>query len=296
MGKGVTGVAGVRSPTVRRRELGAVLRALRTDAGMTVEQVADRLLCSPSKVSRLETGQRGASARDVRDLCDIYGIEDPVRREHLTTLAREGRSQAWWQPFELPYATYIGLESAATSISDFEPGVFPGLLQTPAYARAVHEGSLPRLSSEVIDQRIEVRRTRQQILVREDPPRLAAVIDEAVLHRAIGGPTVMQAQLDWVITACGQANITVQVLPYRVGAHPALDSTFIVLELPAPVAGVVYVEGLVGQIYLERPQDIQKYKQVFERLIEMSLSPDDSIELMAKTRMKYRTANEVQQS
>ena len=106
----------------------------------------------------------------------------------------------------------------------------------------------------------------------------------------------MQAQLEWVITACGQANITVQVLPYRAGAHPALDSTFIVLELPAPVAGVVYVEGLVGQIYLERPQDIQKYKQVFERLIEMSLSPDDSIELMAKTRMKYRTANEVQQS
>ncbi len=277
----------VRSPTVRRRELGAILRALRLDAGMTVEQVAEQLLCSPSKVSRLETGHRGASVRDIRDLCDIYGIGDPVRREHLATLAKEGRSQAWWQPFDLPYATYVGLESAAMLIRDFEPGVIPGLLQTPAYARAVHDATLDRLSPEVVDQRLEVRKTRQQILVSDDPPRLAAIIDEAVLHRVIGGPAVMRAQLQGLISACDQPNITVQVLPYAVGAHPALDSTFIVLEFPHPVAGVVYVEGLVGQIYLERPQEFQKYVRVFERLTAMSLSQKDSADYMAKMMHKY---------
>jgi transcriptional regulator with XRE-family HTH domain len=288
MGEGVTRVTQVRSPTVRRRELGALLRALRTDAGMTVDQVAERLLCSPSKVSRLETGQRGASLRDIRDLCDIFGIDDPVRREHLAALAREGRGQAWWQPFDLPYATYIGLESAALVIRDFEPGVFPGLLQTPAYARAVHEATLEKLSPELIEQRLQVRRTRQQILVREEPPHLEAIIDEAVLHRSVGGPTVMGDQLESTIEACARPNITVQVLPYSVGAHPALDSTFIMLELESPVADVVYVEGLVGQIYLERPQDFQKYAKVFERLRVISLSPKDSVDLMRKTMNAYR--------
>src|ERR1700730_9971994 len=283
-----TGATGVRRPTVRRRDLGSLLRALRTDAGLTVEQLAERLLCSTSKVSRMETGQRGASARDVRDLCDIYGIEDPVRREHLTTLAREGRGQAWWQPYDLPYATYIGLESEAISIADFEPGVFSGLLQTPAYARAVHEGTLTRLSPGAIDQQLEVRRIRQQILVREHPPRLPVILDEAVLHRVVGGPSAMRAQLEHVVAASEQSNITVQVLPYNVGAHPALDSTFIVLELPPPVAGVVYVEGLVGQIYLERPQDVQRYNQVFSHLASISLTPEDSVELMAKASLKYK--------
>jgi transcriptional regulator with XRE-family HTH domain len=284
-----TGVTGVRSPTVRRRELGALLRALRADAGMTVEQVAERLLCSPSKVSRLETGHRGASARDIRDLCDIYGIEDPVRREHLATLAKEGRSQAWWQPFDLPYATYIGLESEALAIKDFEPGVFPGLLQTSAYARAVHDRTLDRLSPEIVDQRLEVRRTRQQILVREDPPQLTAIIDEAVLHRVVGGPAVMRGQLESVISACrDRANVTVQILPFGAGAHPALDSTFIMLEFAPPVAGVVYVEGLVGQIYLERPHDFQKYALVFERLAELSLSAEDSVGLMTQMMNSYK--------
>ena len=154
--QGATGVTGADSPTVRRRELGALLRALRAEAGMTVEQVAER----PGFVVQdqpARTGRRGANARDVRDLCDIYGITDPARRQHLMELAHEGRDQAWWQPFDLPYDTYVGLEAAAAEISDFEPGVFPGLLQTPAYARAVHEGAFPRLSPEIIDQRIEVR-------------------------------------------------------------------------------------------------------------------------------------------
>jgi transcriptional regulator with XRE-family HTH domain len=278
-----------RSPTVRRRELGALLRAMRTEAGMTVEQVAEALLVSPSKVSRLETGQRGVSARDIRDLSDLYGVTDPALREHLAQLAREGRGQAWWQPFDLPYATYVGLEAEATSISDFEPGVFPGLLQLPVYARAVHEASVPSTNPSVIDQRLAARRTRQQILTRgEDAPQLWAIMDEAVLHREVGGAAVMSAQLGHVIEVSAQPNITVQILPFDAGAHPALDSTFILLGFADPVPAVVYVEGLVGQVYLERPQDVDRYKQVFDRLRALSLSPEESIGLMAKMIKSYK--------
>lgn len=284
-------MAEVRSPTARRRELGALLRAMRTEAGKTVEQVAESLLCSPSKVSRLETGHRGASARDIRDLCDLYGITDPVRREHLMTLAREGRSQAWWQPYDLPYATYVGLEAAAVTICDFEPGVFPGLLQTPGYARAIHEGAMPRLTQAVIDQRIEVRNNRQNILARTEPPppRLQAIVDEAVLHRPIGGRSVMAGQLDHVVAACQLPHITVQVLPYAAGAHPALDSTFILMEFADPIPGVVYVEGLVGQVYLERAEDVRRYRSIFEHLGELSLSADDSVDMLIRARAAYAT-------
>lgn len=278
-----------RSPIVRRRELGGLLRTLRTEAGLTVEQVAGELLCSPSKVSRMETGQRGASARDIRDLCNLYQVTDQVQRDHLADLAREGRGSAWWQPFGLPYATYVGLEAGAISIRDFEPGVFPGLLQIPEYARTLHEAGLPRLAPEVIEQRIQERRHRQEILSRADPPppRLWAIIDEAVVRRVVGGPAVMAAQLAHVLAACEQPHITVQVMPFEAGAHPALDSTFILVEFAGQVPGVVYVEGLAGQIYLERAQDVQRYTRVFERLAAAALSQQKSSHLMTKAQAAY---------
>ena len=277
-----------RSPVLRRRELGAKLRALRTEAGMTVEQVAENLLCSPSKVSRLETGHRSASARDIRDLCDLYRV-DPAQREHLTELARETKAQAWWQPYDLPYATYVGLEAEAICISDYEPGVFPGLLQTPDYARVIHEQAMPKLSSDVIEQRIEVRLVRQAALTREEPapPKLDAIIDEAVLHRPVGGPKVMSAQISRVIEACELPNVTVRILPFAAGAHPALDSTFILLEFEESVPGVVYVEGLVGHLFLERASDVQRYRQVFERLRTTSLNEQKSLDLMSSWRAMY---------
>jgi transcriptional regulator with XRE-family HTH domain len=276
------------SPTVRRRELGALLRAMRTEAGMTVEQVAAALLVSPSKVSRLETGHRGASPRDIRDLCNLYGVTDPAQRDHLARLAREGKEQAWWQPYDLPYATYVGLEAEATSICDFG-WVIPGLLQTPEYVRAMHEGAMPRLSSAVIDQRIEVRTTRQAILTRDDPPQFSAIVDEAALHRVLGGPAIMAAQLDRVVDACALPNVSVQVIPFSAGAHPATDSTFILLEFAPPVPGVVYVEGLVGQMYLERPQDVARYTQIFDRLSTLALSQQQSVDLLAKQSKSFRT-------
>lgn len=277
------------NPPVARRELGALLRTLRTDAGLTVDELAERLLCSTTKVSRMETGQRGVSARDIRDLCRVYGITDPDQYDRLTSLAEEGRAQSWWQPLNLPHATYVGLEAAAISINDYEPGVVPGLLQTTGYARAIHEAGIPHLSPTEIDERIKERLNRQKILTGSSPPLLHAVIDEAVLHRAVGGPAVMAAQLGLLIeTGSALPNVTIQVLPFRAGAHPALDSTFIMLEMAAPVASVVYVEGLVGRTYLDRPQDIDRYEQVFEWLCDISLTPAESFALMRIEKDKFQ--------
>ncbi len=266
-----------------------MLRDLRLEAGLTVEQVAESLLVSPSKISRLETGQRGASLRDVRDLCDLYEVTDEEEREHLAGLAKESRKPAWWQHYSLPYAQYVGLEAEALRIIDFESGAFPGLLQTPDYARAIHESAMPKLEPELIDQRVEVRAARQTILIRSEPPppHLHAIMDEAVLHRVVGGPGVMAAQIRHVVEMCQLSTISVQVVPFGVGAHPALDSTFILLEFEDPVPSVVYVEGLVGSLYLERDQDVRRYGQVFDRLRSISLSEQKSLEEMTRIGAAY---------
>jgi transcriptional regulator with XRE-family HTH domain len=276
-------VAEARSPTVRRRELGALLRKLRNEQGFTVEQVAERLLCSPSKISRLETGHRNATLRDVRDLCDLYGITAKAERDRFMTLAREARQQAWWQSYDLTYSTYAGLEFEAVAIDDFQSSVVPGLLQTPDYARAGHLGTLPRLSPEEIERQIEAKLTRQQVLARAEPPRFRAVLDEAVLHRLTGGPHVMTAQLGKLIEVSDLPNVTIQVIPFAVGAHPGVESNFNILTLPA-TSGVVFVEGLVGSIYLERPEDLERYDRVFEYLQRVALGPRDSIDLIAQMR------------
>lgn len=273
----------VRSPTLRRRELGALLRGLRTEQGLTVEHVAERLLCSPSKVSRMETGHRGATLRDVRDLCDLYGVSDPNERERLMTLAREGKQQGWWQSYDLPYSTYVGLEAAADTIKDYDSGV-PGLLQTPEYIRARHEGAMPRLDSREIERRVEVTRTRQLLLTRDDPPHFWFVLDEAALHRVVGGPAVMNTQLNRLTELASLPNVTIQIIPYEVGTHPAVNSIFTIVEFAGDVPGVVYVEGLVGSLYLERPEDLDRYQQVFARLCTIALSPEDSVALMQRVR------------
>lgn len=275
------------SPTVRRRELGTLLRRLREGKGMAVKQVTEHLLCSPSKVSRIETGQRGATLRDVRDLCDLYGVTDEAERDRLMRLAREGKEQGWWQSYDLPYSTYVGLEAEAVSIKDYDSAVVPGLLQTADYARARHEGAFPRLSPEIIEQRVKATLTRQQLLRRIEQPELWSILDEAVLHRVIGSPEIMSAQLSYIVSAMETPNVVVQIVPYNAGAHPAMDSIFTILELPGAVSNVVYVEGLLGQVYLEREQDTERYNRVFEQLAAMALSSTESREFIAKAARKH---------
>jgi len=272
----------VRSPTVRRRELGALLRALRNQNGLTVEQAADQLLCSPSKVSRMETGHGAATPRDIRDLCNLYAVTDQAERDRLMKLARESKLQGWWQSYDLTYATYVGLEAEAVAISDFQSSVVPGLLQTPDYARAGHEGTMPRLTNEQIEMQIQAKLTRQSLLTQANPLTFRAVMDEAVLRRVVGGPQVMGKQLDRLIEVARLPNVTLQIIPFTVGSHPGLESNFNILELPKPTPSIVFVEGLVGSMYLERAEDLKRYQEVFERLQTVALSPKDTIDAIAK--------------
>jgi transcriptional regulator with XRE-family HTH domain len=283
----------VRSPTVRRRELGALLRKLRTERGLTVEQAADQLLFSMSKLSRMETGHGTATRRDIRDLCELYEVTDLRERERMINLAREGKQQGWWQPYDLPYSTYVGLEAEAASIRTFQPSVVPGLLQTEEYARAVHnaavpEASLGQLTPDIVEQRVRARLRRQRLLRDNNPLAFWAVLDEALLHRVVGSPMVMERQLAHIVELAELSNVTLQVIPNDAGAHPAPGSMFNILEFQAAVPDVVYVEGLAGWIYIERPEDVSRYNRVFTRLSEMALDPVNSADLLLKIQAAYR--------
>jgi transcriptional regulator with XRE-family HTH domain len=286
--KDATFVPEVRSPTVRRRELGALLRKLRTEKGLTVEQAAEQLLFSMSKLSRMETGHGAATARDIRDLCDLYNVTDDAERQRLMTLAREGKQPAWWQPYDLDFGTYVGLEADAVVLRYYQSTIIPGLLQTLAYARAMLEGDIPKPTPERINDLLKVKLIRQRVLNRQEPLLLWAILDEAALHRAVGGPSVMAEQLDHLIENADRDNITIQIIPYGVGAHPAMDSTFNILEFADPVPEVVYVEGLVGYSYLDRPSDIERYRQVFDHLSTLAFNPVDSVDMIVKIKQGYK--------
>ena len=278
----------VRSPTVRRRELGALLRALRLAKGLTVEQAAERLMFSMSKLSRIETGHGVATLRDVRDLCDLYGVDDEAKRDRMMKLATEGKRRAWWQSYELSYETYVGLEAEAVAISAFQSSVVHGLLHTEDYARAGHEAAMPRLGPDQIEMQIEAKLTRQRVLTRDKPPRFAVVLDEAALHRQAGGRHVMAAQLSKIQDMSALPNVMVQVLPFELGAHPAPESNFTILELPTPTPGVVFVEGLIGSTYLERAEDLNRYREIFNRLQSIALNSKDTADLIANLSRSYR--------
>jgi transcriptional regulator with XRE-family HTH domain len=286
-GKEAVFVPEVRSPTVRRRELGTLLRKLRYENRLTVEQAAERLLFSMSKLSRMETGHGAVTPRDIRDLCDLYGVTDESERNRLMSLAREGKQQGWWQSYDLQFSNYVGLEADATGLQYYQSTIVPGLLQTVDYARAMMEVTIPKPSPERIQELLEVKMTRQLVLQGDSPLRLEAILDEAALHRVVGGPRVMAAQLDRLIEVTGNSSITMQIIPYGAGAHPAMDSTFNILEFAGSVPSVVYVEGRAGYIYLDRPGDIDRYRKVFEYLRVMALTSRESMKLVAKIAREY---------
>lgn len=268
--------------------MGFLLRQLRTARGLSIDDVTKRAMFSPTKLSRLETGRVGAGPRDIRDLCIVYEITDPAEREQLMALAREGKQRAWWQALDLPYATYIGLEAEAVSIRDYNTDVVNGLLQVEGYARAIFEAAEPPLDRAAIDQRIEARIKRQSLLTREGGPVFRIILDEGALHRPVGGPAVMRQQLARLVDAPNLPSVTFQLIPLKIGAHPALDSTFVILEFNTTfVNDVVYVEGAVGNIYLESAADLKRYRNMFARLEAIALDPEDSIALVSKIRSTY---------
>lgn len=281
-------MAADRSPTLRRRELASQLRDLRKQSGRTVEDVARELLCSPPKISRIETGVRPASLRDVRDLCTIYGVDDSLR-DRLMGLAREAKQQGWWNKYEdIAIDRLIGLEIEAAQVSSYESCVIPWMFQTKEYARAVIRGSLPRIDDHVLDERVAARITRQEIITRESPPHFWSLVDESSLRRRVGSNQIMRDQLNGMVDLAAIPNMTLQVVPFGLGAHPGLDNTFEFLEFQSGQPPVVYLENMAGGLYLESVSDVDRYKEALMHLRAGALDPDSSVSLIEQVRETFK--------
>lgn len=286
----------VRGPVVPRRRLGAELRALREQAGLTIEEVATGLECSVSKVSRLETGKGIPYRRDVRDLLNRYGVTDQAYRDRLMRWVRDGNRQGWWDDFSdvlapdpadplVPdnFSRFIALEQDAGEARGFQTSIVHGLLQTEDYARAVLS-TMSTADREATDRLVELRMRRQdRLYADEDPLVVHLILDEAVLHRPIGGEQVMREQLRRLLSDAQRPNITVQVLPFSVGAHRSVNGSFTVLAFPGSDDNdLVYVEGHLGDLYLEREHDVKVYEQIFDALVDLCLSPEQSVTLVGE--------------
>lgn len=276
-------------PAVRRRKLGAELRALRAGAGLTSGEAARLVGWHQSKVSRIETGASGVKPADVRLLLDAYRVGDADLRELLLVLAGSdegGGRHHWWHAYRgvLPptYRDFISLESQASAMRTLETSVVPGLLQTREYARAVTSAAVDGLDDERLDALVEVRLARQDILRAQPPLELSAVLDEAVLRREVGGPEVMARQLKRLQEAARLPQVRLQVLPFTAGAHVGITGPFVIFSFSRTSdLDVVVLDHLTSSLYLERKEDLQAYTEAFNTLQIHALSPEDSLDYLA---------------
>jgi transcriptional regulator with XRE-family HTH domain len=263
---------------VRRMLVGALLRRLRTEAGISREEAGEAIRASEWKIHRLENGQVGFKDRDVGDLLRLYGVTDPDDIAGFLEFAREANEPGWWQRYGdlLPqwFKAYVDLESAATLIRTYEGQLVPGLLQTEDYMRAVIGGANLDESPEEAERRVALRIARQTLLIRPDGPRLWAVIDEAALRRPVGGPEVLRGQLERLLEASKLPNVTLQILPFAAGAHPAMGSSFSILRFPdQELPDVVYLEHLTNAVYTDKRPEVERYLDVMELLCAESEPP-----------------------
>jgi hypothetical protein len=276
-------------PTVRRMVLGAQLRRLRIAADLTREQAAEAIRASEWKIHRLENGQVGFKERDIEDLLVLYGVTDPAEVKGFVDMVHEANEPGWWHHYAnvLPswFRAYVDLESAATLIRTFESQLVPGLLQTADYVRAVIGGAHMDSSAEEVESRVALRLERQALLTRpgRGRPRLWAVVDEAVLRRPVGGPKVMRGQLDRLIEVSSWPNVTLQVLPLAEGAHPTMVGAFSILRFEdSELPDVVYIEHLTNALYLDKPDDVDRYYHVMENICVRGAEPRRTPELLAR--------------
>jgi transcriptional regulator with XRE-family HTH domain len=274
------------SPTMRRRRLARELARLREERGMTIRQAAGALEWDPSKLSRVEGLQRGIIVCDVRRLLDLYQVTGEADREALFELSRQAKQRGWWQAYAdvMPseYANLIGLEAEAAEIRTYQPELIHGLLQTADYARAVIRAGRPGDTAVDVGRRVELRMTRQQILDRDDPPQLRVILNEAAVRRAVGGTDVMRAQVTALTAERERSNVTVQVLPFTAGEHPAMAcGPFVLLDFAqAADPGVVNAENLTGSLLLDDPEDFRQYARTFDFLQAAALGPRESRDML----------------
>jgi transcriptional regulator with XRE-family HTH domain len=274
-----------RNPTAVRRELGQRLRALRQRTELTVAQAADQVGISPSKVTKIELAQLAVTRDDVLKMLAAYGEADPEQQALLLSMVRDGNRKEWWEGHRAlrpKFASYLGLESVATTLQAYDTHLVHGLLQTPDYARALIRAVRPDLLEHEIDQLVQLRIRRQEILTRDDPPPLTlwSVMDEAVLRRQVGGRQTMHAQLQRLITAAAQPAVNLLVMPDALGAHPGLNGPMAILQFETGTRPVVYVEAQAGNLYMEKDDDLRRCQQTMNHILAAAPGPEPSLALI----------------
>lgn len=283
--KGVTQVTDS-SPTAQAVLLGEELRGYREALGLTQFEVARRVGTYHSTINKIENAKRHAPEPVLRGMLQVYGvaekaIEDFVRR------ARQARTPGWWADHKdtVPhwFLRYVGLEAAAIAKRTYEAELVPGLLQTRRYTEAVAtvvRGAGPSDSAESL---VSVRTTRQRRLYDPDPLTLTAVLNEAVIRRPVGGPDVMREQLAYLVEMTARPNITLHILPFAAREHPAMSGTFTMLQFCEQSINTVYVEHPNGAMYVDEPEDVQRYETTFRQLTHLALSEAETIEMLERT-------------
>jgi len=272
--------------------LAAELRRLRKVADLTREDVSDRTGINNATLYRIETARARPQMRTLTSLLNLYEV-DQEQREYLTGLCREATTQGWLRPYhsELPeeYTAYISFEDEAQTARNYESLFMPGLLQTEDYARAVIRGVLPSATDDEVEDRVRARMERQGVLTKATPLKLWAVVDEAALRRVVGGSEVMRGQLDHLANIVKAPNVTLQVISVEAGAHPGMPGQFIVLDFADAVdTDLIYIDSMAGDLFLESDADIARYRAVFDHLVAVALSPNDSAALVAEIASKLK--------
>jgi transcriptional regulator with XRE-family HTH domain len=279
-------------PTVKLRRLSTELRRLRTDAGMSREHVEEKTGVNAGTLYRIESARAKPQRRTLTALLDLYDAAEPLRSD-LLQLARGTEDQGWLRQYQsaLPgeYSAYISFEAEARSVRNYESLFIPGLLQTEDYARAVITGVLPSATTEEVDQRVQARLERQQLLSADEPLELWAVMDEAAVRRVVGGRQLMGQQVSHLIDMTQQANVTIQVIPFDAGAHPGMPGSFVYLEFKDPAdSDLLYIDTMAGDLFLESEADLRRYTAMFDHLRAEALSPTETVSLLTAACSKYR--------
>jgi transcriptional regulator with XRE-family HTH domain len=272
-------------PTVLRIVLGTQLRRWREENGITREAAGEAIRASHAKISRLELGRVGFKQRDLVDLLDLYGVTDESERKEFLNLAERANARGWWHQHGpvLPswFEMYLGLEHSASVIRTYQVQFVPGLLQTEDYARNVILVGHQAESADEIDRRVQLRMTRQKMLHEPGAPQFWAVIDEAALSRPFGARHVMTAQLEHLLKMSELPNVTVQVLPFRLGSHAAAGGAFTILRFAEPdLPDIVYLEQLNSAVYLDKRSEVEDYLAVMERVSVQAETPTRSTAML----------------
>lgn len=265
------------TPTVRGRRLIREIVRVRKASGLSMETAARRLGWSGSKMYRLENGRSRISTDDLQDMLDLYGVRSP-QREALIRLGRDARKRGWWTGYSDVFTgSYISMEAESASIR-INAHLMPGIFQVPGYAHEMIRRTRPAISTEDAERRVTARTARQDALFgKEDPPEVHVIVEESVLHRQVGGPAVMRQQFTALTEMAAWPNITLQVLPFTAGANAGMEGHFVILAFPDPQdPPVAYVEGLMGDVYVEAGEEVDKFSLAWTHLVTQAADPDQS--------------------